>query len=84
MRAVLAFNGIDNKKHSGIIAEFRRLYIKTGIFDTELSDIITMLFKIRNDSDYDDFYVVNKQKVIEQIENAEFFLNTIKSFVNSR
>ena len=29
MRAVLALDGFDSKKHSGIIAEFRRLYLKT-------------------------------------------------------
>ena len=33
MRAVLAFDEIDMKHHSGIIFEFRRLYIKTGVFE---------------------------------------------------
>lgn len=51
MRAVLAFDGIDMKHHSGIIAEFRRRYIKTGIFETKLSGYITKLFTVRNDSD---------------------------------
>ena len=32
MRSVLAFDGIDTKHHSGVISEFRKLYIKTGIF----------------------------------------------------
>lgn len=40
MRAVLALDGIDRKHHSGIITEFRRLYIKTRIFREELSEII--------------------------------------------
>ena len=30
MRAVLAFDEIDMKHHSGIISEFRRRYIKIG------------------------------------------------------
>lgn len=55
MRSVLAFDEIDMKHHSGIISEFRRLYIKTGIFSTNLSEIISLLFDIRTDSDYDDF-----------------------------
>lgn len=42
MRSVLALDGIDRKHHSGIITEFRRRYIKTGIFTRELSDIIQM------------------------------------------
>ena len=44
MRAVLAFDGFDSKKHSGIIAEFRKSYIKKGIFHDELS-IIPRLFR---------------------------------------
>lgn len=83
MRAVLAFDGIDMKKHSAIIAEFRRLYIKTGKFELELSKIITNLFDTRNDSDYDDFFVIDKCKVKEQIANAELFVAKITEFLFS-
>lgn len=56
MRAVLAYDGYDSKKHSGIIAEFRRLYIKTGIFESGMSDTIRSLFDLRTDSDYNVFF----------------------------
>ena len=39
MRAVLAFDEIDMKRHSGVISEFRRRYIKTEIFETRMSEI---------------------------------------------
>ena len=81
MRAVLAFDKIDMKHHSGIIAEFRRLYIKTGIFDADLSKIISVLSDSRNDSDYDDFFIVSKEEVAEQIKDAELFLEKIKEYV---
>ena len=84
MRAVLAFDKIDMKHHSGIIAEFRRLYIKTGIFDVELSRIISVLSDSRNDSDYDDFFVISKEEVAEQIKYATLFLEKIKVFVLKR
>lgn len=61
MRAVLAYDGIDMKKHSGIMSEFRRLYIKTGLIDTEASTIIAELFKVRTDSDYDDYFLISKE-----------------------
>ena len=35
MRAVLAFDEIDMKRHSGVISEFRRRYIKTEILKHE-------------------------------------------------
>jgi len=81
MRAVLAFDEIDMKHHSGIISEFRRLYIKTGVFDTKLSTIISVLFNIRQDSDYDDFFEISKLEVEEQIANTECFLGEIKQFL---
>lgn len=81
MRAVLAFDGIDMKHHSGIISEFRKLYIKTNIFDIKLSQIISVLFDIRTESDYDDFFIISKYEVQEQIENAEYFLTEIEKFL---
>ena len=84
MRSVLAFDDIDMKHHSGIISEFRRLYIKTEIFDSKLSHIISILFNIRTDSDYDDFFVISKEEVAEQIKNTEFFLNKIKEYLDKK
>ncbi len=81
MRAVLAFDGIDMKHHSGVISEFRKLYIKTNIFDIKLSQIISVLFDIRTESDYDDFFIISKSEVLEQIENAEYFLKEIEKFL---
>ena len=84
MRAILAFDKIDMKHHSGVIAEFRRLYIKTGLFDSELSKIISVLSDSRNDSDYDDFFVVSKEEVTEQIKDAEYFLRKIKEYLSTK
>ena len=81
MRAVLALDEIDMKKHSAIIAEFRRLYIKTGIFDNELSKIISHAFDARTDSDYDDFYVIVKSEVELQVKEAEHFVSEVKAYL---
>lgn len=74
MRSVLALEGIDRKHHSGIITEFRRLYIKTDVFPSELSDIIQMQSEYRTSSDYDDFFVISKQEVSEQSTAPNIFL----------
>lgn len=84
MRAVLAYDEIDMKKHSGVIAEFRRMYIKNGVFARELSDIISTLFDVRTESDYDDFYVISKEEVTEQVANARFFFDQICQYLASK
>jgi len=84
MRAVLALDEIDMKHHSGIISEFRRLYIKTGVFDVSLSETISVLFNIRQDSDYDDFFVISKAEVVAQIASAEHFLSEIDKYLRTK
>ena len=82
--AVLAFDEIDMKRHSGVISEFRRRYIKTEIFETRMSEIISVLFDVRTDSDYDDFFVISKADTAAQIENAAYFVERIESYLNTR
>lgn len=81
IRAVLVFDNFDSKKHSGIISKFRELYLKTGVFNTDMSDAITALFRVRQASDYDDFYVVLKSEAIAQFENAEKIIRTISEYL---
>lgn len=81
MRAVLALDHIDKKHHSGIISEFRRRYIKTAVFPVEFSRIISVLEGTRTDSDYDDFFIISKEEVVEQIADAEVFLVGIKEYL---
>lgn len=83
MRAVLALDNFDSKKHSGVIAEFRRCYIKTGIFPAAFSVIISELFDIRTDSDYDDFYLIDKKDACRQLDNAEEFVSEVESYLIS-
>ena len=84
MRAVLALDGFDSKKHSGIIAEFRKNYLKTGIITKELSPIIDALVEIRQTIHYDDFYIVSKEEVSEQLRNAEMFIGEIEKFLKTK
>ena len=83
MRAVLALDCFDSKKHSSIISEFRRRYIKSGIFQKELSDIIEDAFDIRTDSDYNDFFVISKDEVAKQTANAKLFLTAIEAYLGT-
>lgn len=84
MRSVLAFDGYDSKKHSGIIGVFRKDYIKNGKFDVSLSDIIGTASEIRNASDYDDMFIADKTETAEQIQNAKVFLDEITDYVKKR
>lgn len=84
MRAVLAFDEIDRKHHSAVIAEFRQRYIKTGLIDKKQSDTISKLFDLRTDSDYDDFFIISKEEVCQALEKAEEFVHEVKRFIQNQ
>lgn len=81
VRAVLAIEGIDRKKHSAVISYFQEHYIKTGIFDKRFSKIIQNAFNIRQISDYQDFYVFSYEDVVKQLNNAKNFYEEMKAYV---
>lgn len=83
LRAVLAFEAVDFKKHSGVISYFRQNYIRTGLFDNEYSDFIGSAFLIRNQSDYEDFFVVSKEEAKTQCDNALMFYNVVFEYLKS-
>ena len=83
IRAVLALDGIDRKSHSGAISEFRRLYIKTGIFDAAWSDMIGDQFDFRTANDYNDFFTPTREETVEQVANAKRFLALITDYLKN-
>ncbi len=81
IRAVLALEAVDFKKHSGIISYFRQKYIKTEIFEKEFSDVIGAAFLMRNQSDYEDFFIVSKEEAKKQCDNALRFYEEVTGYL---
>ena len=76
--------GLDFKKHSGVISNFQMRYIKTGIFDKHLSNIIKSAFSLRTESDYEDFYVIAKVDVETQVKEADIFYHAISEYIHEK
>lgn len=84
IRAVLALEGKDFKKHSALISYFNQYYIHTGIFKREYAKIISGASTVRNASDYNDFYLVDKNETLAQIENAHLFYTEVKAYLDQK
>ena len=83
MRAILALDGIDFKKHSAVIAQFTQLYLKTEIVPRSFSKVITNAALIRTKSDYEDFFICSREDTMRVVEGAESFLGAIKRYLDS-
>ena len=81
INALFALKGIGFKKHSGVLANFNSDYIKTGLIEVEYAKIAKVAFAVRTHSDYSDFYVISKEEVLEQYDNAVRFLDRIEEYI---
>lgn len=78
MRAVLALDGEDYKKHSAVIARFTLNYLKTDILSREFGTLIANAALIRNRSDYEDFYICSVEDTSRLVEGAQRFLDDVR------
>ena len=83
MRAVLALDGEDYKKHSAVISSFSKNYLKTDVFSREYSKLITNASLIRNRSDYEDFYLCSQEDTEILLAGAEEFYDVIKAYLDN-
>lgn len=84
LRAILALDGFDSSKHSGIIAYFNRNYVKSGVFNKEFSKLIDTTYRLREKADYEDFYVVSKGDATKQVEKAERVVSEVQKYCKQK
>lgn len=82
VRAIYAYEKFDSRKHSGIISHFNKRYVKKGIFSKDYSRILMGAEKIRNKSDYNDFYIASKEEAKNQIVDAKVFIDTMEKYID--
>lgn len=84
IRAVLALEPIDFKRHKDVIGYFNKNYVKSEIFPRKMGTKIVQAQTIREDSDYDDEYEPNYEKTQEQIETARELIKLVEEYMNKK
>ena len=84
MNTLLLLDGFNFKSHSAVIAKFRERYVKTKIFDRNISAIISELYEYRNDSDYTDLFEGSQEETKMQVSNAKIFIEEVKPYIEKR
>lgn len=82
IKAVLALEPIDFKKHKDVTAYFNKNYVNTEIFPKKLGHKIAEAVAIREDSDYDDEFVVKPEETKEQINTAEELFKLVEKYID--
>lgn len=80
--AVLLDEGLDFRKHSGVIASIHRRFVKTGKLNEEQGKDLNWLFEIRSIADYGGTAHVSQPQAERAIQAAETFLKAIRSLLS--
>ena len=84
IKAVLAIEGVDFKRHKDVVAYFNQNYVATGCFPKESGRGLARLQRKREASDYDDFYVASIEEAEEQIEVAIRITEEVREYLEKR
>lgn len=84
IKAILALEQADFKKHSSVIAYFNKEYVSKNIFSRELGKRVNEARFFREKSDYVDFYIITKEECKEQIETAKLMIESAERYINDK
>ena len=84
IKAVLALEPIDFKRHKDVIAYFNKNYVNTEIFPRKFGHKIAEATSVREDSDYDDEFIVKPEETESQIKTAEELLNYVEKYIKEK
>ena len=84
IRAVNALDGFDSSKHSGVISHFNQEYVKTGLFEKEVSKIIRNASEMREQADYEDFYETSQEEAVDVFEQATRFISVVEVYLREK
>ncbi len=82
IRAVLAIEEIDFKRHKDVLAYFNKEYVNKEKFPKMIGRKISQAQRIREDSDYDDDYEPSLEKTEQQINTAQELIDLVEKYVN--
>ncbi len=83
IKALLAIVGKDSQTYSGGLKQFNFefIYKGDGSFVQDDYQIAAKAERIRNASDYDDFYIASKEEAQQQVLNAEYIVRKVERYI---
>lgn len=80
--AVLSLKGAASNRHKVVKTLFDMHYIKPGIMDRKYSKLYNAVLEVREDSDYEDFYIIDKAEVDSNFLHVKEFIDYADKFIS--
>ena len=82
--ALLLAKNLSYSKHSAVISEFGKKFVKTGIIPSKLHRYITDAFDARQIGDYSPIDIISEEKALMMTEHAEEFIHIIEEYLKKK
>lgn len=82
VKVILALSTVDFKRHKDVMGYFNKEYVAKEIFPREIGRKLGTLQRVREKSDYDDFYIASREKAEEQFQTAELVIGEVKKYLD--
>ena len=81
IRAVLALDSIDFKRHKDVVAYFNKEFVAQGKFPGEMGRRLARLKMKREESDYSDFFIASADEAQTQLQSVEYIFPLIREYL---
>lgn len=81
INALFVKHGIQGSTHSGVKSHFHNEFIKTGLLNKDFGKLYNNLFNKRQEGDYQDFQLFDKETIEPLIEKVESFIQVIEIII---
>lgn len=82
IKAVLALDEVDFKRHKDVVAYFNKEYVAKEKFPRELGRMIARLQQLREKSDYDDFFLASVEQAEQQLLSSKKIIEDVEKFIS--
>jgi len=80
--ALLINNGHTTRTHNGVFTLIGEHFVSTGLISRELNKFYRKVLELRQTGDYDDMVILIEEDILELLQPAEQFINTIEKLIN--
>ena len=82
VQALFIHDGLVSKRHSGMLSQFGKYFIKTGIIEDRLGGFLTRMEQLREKGDYNCIFSVNEEELCTIVEPAHELVKVIASLIH--
>ena len=84
VNALLIKNNLSSPKHSGVKALLNKHFVKPEIVSRDYGRLYNLLFEYRQQSDYEDFYVMEEEVAKTMINDSANFLQVLRNLIEGK